>query len=112
MGGECPKEEAAQSLNRVGHAGGPATANFYYSAAGTFMEADGQEGFLVLDLGAQGPVRFPLDGGFKMSADKRTRLHGIKKLDLTDFQRGDRVKVKFSSWDGRVVRLTMKPPKR
>ena len=112
MGAECPKEEAAQSLNRVGHAGGPATVDFYYSAQGTFMEADGLEGFLVLDLGSEGPVRFPLDGGFKMSADKRTRLHGIKDLNLTDFQRGDRVQVKFSSWDGRVVRLKLRQLKK
>jgi hypothetical protein len=45
-----------------------------------------------------------------MSADKRTRLHGIQDLDLTDFQRGDRVQVKFSSFDGRVVRLKLKKP--
>jgi len=47
-----------------------------------------------------------------MSADKRTRLHGIKGLDLTDFQRGDPVQVKFSSWDGRVVRLKLKQLKK
>jgi hypothetical protein len=101
-----------QPLNRIGHAGGPATANFYYSVTGTLLEADGKEGFLVLDLGSPGAVRFPLDAGFKMSADKRTRLHGIKELSLTDFQRGDPVHVKFSSWDGRIVRLKLKKPKR
>ncbi len=108
---ECPRNEV-QSQSPVGPVGGAPSADFYYSAAGTLVEADGNEGFLVLDIESQGPVRFPLDAGFKMSADKRTRLHGIKGLDLTDFQRGDRVQVKFNNWDGRVVRLQLKRPKK
>jgi hypothetical protein len=106
----CVGVEGAQPLNRVGHAGGPSSVDFYYQASGSFVEADAGEGFLVIDLGTEGPIRFPLDGGFKMSADKRTRLHGIKGLRLGDFQRGDRVQVKFSSFDGRAVRLKLKRP--
>jgi hypothetical protein len=107
---ECPRPEA-QPMSRSVQTGAPAT-NFYYSASGTLLEADGEEGFLILDLGSQGDVRFPLDGGFKLSADKRTRLHGVKGLRLADFQRGDRVQVKFSSYDGRVVRLKLQRPKK
>jgi hypothetical protein len=107
---ECPRPEV-QPMSRSVQTGAPAT-NFYYSASGTFLEADGEEGFLVLDVGSEGAIQFPLDGGFKMSADKRTRLHGIKNLSLTDFHRGDRVQVKFSSFDGRVVRLKLQRPKK
>ena len=95
-------------VNRIGT--GSAWTNFYYQASGTLLQADGMEGFVVLDLGSEGPVRFPLEAGFRLSADKRTRLHGIKDLELADFQRGDRVQVKFSSLDGRAVRLKLKPP--
>jgi hypothetical protein len=86
------------------------SVSFYYDAAGTLLQADGREGFVVVDIGADSPVRFPLDAEFKMSADKRTRLHGIEDIELSDFHRGDRVHVKFSSWDGRVVRLKLKRP--
>jgi hypothetical protein len=106
---DCPRP-GPPSQSRIGHVGAGSSTNFYFNAAGTFVEADGSEGFLVLDLGSQGEVRFPLDAGFRMSADKRTRLHGIQDLDLTDLQRGDRVQVKFSSFDGRVVRLKLKKP--
>ena len=100
--------EGNQPLNRIGT--GSTSTSFYYQASGTLLQADGMEGFVILDLGSEGPVRFPLDAGFRLSADKRTRLHGIKDLELADFQRGDRVQVKFSSWDGRAVRLKLKPP--
>jgi hypothetical protein len=102
--------ERPKALNMVSHAGRASTSDFYYSAAGTLLEADGQEGVLVLDLESHGAVRFPLDGEFKMSADKRTRLHGVKDISLDDFQRGDRVQVKFSTFDGKVVRLKLKKP--
>ena len=110
----CVGVEGAKPLNMVGHAGGGSSSSstFYLNAAGSFVEADAGEGFLVIDLGTQGPIRFPLDGKFKMSADKRTRLHGIKDLSLADLQRGDPVQVKFSTWDGRVVRLKLKKPRK
>jgi len=107
-GGQGCQGEGNQPLNRIGLGSTP--TSFYYNASGTFLQADGLEGFVVLDLGSEGPVRFPLDAGFRMSADKRTRLHGIKDLELADFQRGDRVQLKFSSFDGRAVRLKLKPP--
>lgn len=88
------------------------SVSFYYDAAGTLLQADGREGFVVLDIGAETPVRFPLDAEFKMSADKHTRLRGIEDIELSDFQRGDRVQVKFSTWDGRVVRLKLKKPRK
>lgn len=109
---QCVGVEGAKPLNMVGHAGGSSQASFYYNAAGTLLESHDAEGYLVLDLGSHGPVRFPLDAEFKMSADKRTRLHGVKDLVLQDFQKGDLVQVKFSSYDGRVVRLKLKRPKK
>jgi hypothetical protein len=109
----CVGVEGAKPLNMVGHAGRSSSSQaFYLNASGSFVEADAGEGFLVIELGTQGPIRFPLDGGFKMSADKRTRLHGIKDLSLADLQRGDPVQVKFSTWDGRVVRLKLKKPRK
>ena len=107
----CVGVEGDKPLNLVGRGGGVPSASFYYQASGSFVEANPVEGFVVVHLGAQGPIRFPLDGDFKMSADKRTRLHGIKDVGLQDFQRGDPVQVKFSTWDGRAVRLKLKRPK-
>ena len=90
----------------------PSSTSFYYEAAGTLLEADGQEGFVVVDLGSLGPVRFPLDAKLRIQADKRTRLTAIKDPGLGDLLAGDRVHVKFSSWDGRIVRLKLKQPPR
>ena len=107
----CVGVEGDKPLNLVGRGGGVPSASFYYQASGSFVEANPVEGFVVVHLGAQGPIRFPLDGDFKMSADKRTRLHGLKDIGLQDFQRGDPVQVKFSTWDGRAIRLKLKRPK-
>lgn len=109
---EAACTNAYTPLNQLGSGLGAGVGSFYYQAEGALLSSDGAEGFLVLDLESHGAVRFPLDGGFKMSADKRTRLHGIKDINLTDFQRGDRVQVKFSSFDGRVVKLKLKKLKK
>lgn len=100
------------ALNRIGSGGGASVTDFYYSLGGTLLKADRREGFLILDLGTEKPVQFPLDARFKVSADKRTRLHGIKDVSLDDFQPGDRVQVKFNTHSGRAIRLKLqKPPK-
>jgi len=108
---ECTRPED-RPRSGFGIASAPTATTFYYSAAGTLLEADSEEGSLLLDLGSQGEVQFPLDAGLKMSADKRTRLHGIKSLNRTDFQRGDRVFVRLDSRAGRVIRLKLKRPKK
>jgi hypothetical protein len=107
-GQSCADKIGPQAISRMESPRVGSAVSFYYDAAGTLLQADGLEGFVVLDIGADSPVRFPLDAELKMSADKHTRLHGIEDIDLTDFHRGDRVRVKFSTWDGRVVRLKLK----
>ena len=85
----------------------PAATPFYYQTEGTWIGADAEEGFVVIELGGEGPIQFPLDSGYRLQAEKRTRLSGVKDPGLGDLQRGDRVSVRFRSFDGGVVRLKL-----
>jgi hypothetical protein len=102
----CQADRTESDLRLGGRA--PGATPFYFEAEGEWLGANEEEGFVVIELGDEGPVEFPLDAEYRFQADKRTRLHGVRDARLDDLQRGDRVWVRFNSLDGRVVRLKLK----
>lgn len=106
----CPAAERTER-EALFESGRSASTAFYYEAEGDWIVGDAEEGVVFIELDSQGPIRFPLDAGYRLQAEKRTRLSGVPDPRLDDLQRGDRVWVKFNSQDGRVVRMKLKRPR-
>jgi hypothetical protein len=102
----CQADRTESDLQLASRA--PGATPFYFETEGDWVGANAEEGFIVLELGDEGPIEFPLDSEYKFQTDKRTRLHGVEDARIDDLKRGDRVWVRFSSQDGRVVRLKLK----
>lgn len=108
---------AAQDRVTGGNAGTPDPMNekmgrdpaaYSKSVTGTIMAVDASRGIITIARADASQLTFALDPKARIKADKDTDLASKKDLSLSDYKRGQIVKVSYRLADNKAIEIRLK----